>query len=64
MKITITKNNNALIAQATGQSSFPLEATEKDKFKFDQAGIVMEFNPSEKTMLLKQRGGQFLFTKD
>ncbi|MDQ1772006.1 serine hydrolase [Labilibaculum sp. A4] len=64
MKITVTKNNNTLIAQATGQSSFPLEATEKDKFKFDQAGIVMEFNPSEKTMILKQGGGQFLFTKN
>lgn len=64
MKITVTKNNNTLIAQATGQSSFSLEATEKDKFKFDQAGIVMEFNPSEKTMILEQGGGQFLFTKD
>lgn len=64
LKISITKENNALIAQATGQPSFPLEATAKDKFVFDQAGIVMEFNPSEKTMLLKQGGGQFLFTKE
>ena len=64
MKITITKDNIRLIAQATGQSSFPLEVTEKDEFKFDQAGIIMEFNPSEKKMILKQGGGQFLFTKD
>ncbi len=64
MKITVTKNNNKLIAQATGQSSFPLEATEKDKFIFQLAGIVLEFNPSEKTMMLKQGGGQFLFTRD
>jgi len=64
LKITVSKNNNTLIAQATGQSSFPLEATEKDIFKFNQAGIVMEFNPSEKTMLLKQGGRQFLYTKD
>lgn len=64
MKITITKNNNTLIAQATGQSSFPLEATEKDKFIFKLAGIVLEFNPSERTMMLKQGGGQFLFTKE
>lgn len=64
MKITITKNNNTLIAQATGQSSFPLEATEKDKFIFKLAGIVLEFNPSERTMMLKQGGGQFLFTRD
>jgi CubicO group peptidase (beta-lactamase class C family) len=64
LKITVTKDNKILIAQATGQSSFPLEATEKDKFKFDQAGVVLEFNPTEKTMILKQGGGQFAFTKE
>ncbi len=64
LKITITKNNKTLMAQATGQPAFPLEATEKDKFKFDQAGVVMEFNPAEKTMVLKQGGGQFAFVKE
>ncbi len=64
LKITVTKENNTLIAQATGQPSFPLEATEKDKFKFDQAGAVFEFNPAEKTMVLKQGGGQFTFKKE
>lgn len=52
------------MAQATGQPAFPLEATEKDKFKFDQAGVVIEFNPIEKTMVLKQGGGQFAFVKE
>lgn len=61
--ITISKENKTLIAQATGQPSFPLETTAKDKFKFDLAGVVMEFNPTEKTMVLKQGGGQFRFTK-
>jgi len=64
LKITITKNDKTLIAQATGQPAFPLEATEKDKFKFVRAGIVLEFNPTEKTMLLKQGGGQFLLVKE
>jgi CubicO group peptidase (beta-lactamase class C family) len=64
LKITITKNNKTLIAQATGQSAFSLEATATDKFKFDQAGVVLEFNPVEKTMILKQGGGEFSFTKD
>ncbi len=64
LKISVTKDNATLIAQATGQSSFPLEATEKDKFKFDQAGVVLEFNPAEKSMVLKQGGGQFTFTKE
>lgn len=64
LKITITKNKLGLMAQATGQSAFPLEATAKDKFKFEQAGIEMEFNPDENTMLLKQGGTQFTFKKE
>ncbi len=64
LKITVLKDGKILTAQATGQAAFPLEASAKDKFVFDQAGIVMEFNPSEKTMVLKQGGGQFSFKKD
>jgi CubicO group peptidase (beta-lactamase class C family) len=64
LKIMVTKENNTLKAQATGQSAFPLEPSDIDKFKFDLAGIVMEFNPKESTMILKQGGGQFLFTKE
>jgi CubicO group peptidase (beta-lactamase class C family) len=64
LKITITKNGNSLIAQGTGQPALPLEATEKDKFKFDQAGAKFEFNPAEKTMILLQKGGQIKFTKE
>ena len=64
LKISITKDGNTLIAQATGQSAFPLEATEKDKFKFDRAGVVLEFSPADNTMILKQGGGQFTFTRE
>lgn len=64
MKITITKDGNNLIAQGTGQPSFALEATDKDKFKFDQAGAKFEFNPTAKTMILFQGGGQINFTKE
>ncbi|MHC1780223.1 MAG: serine hydrolase domain-containing protein [Bacteroidales bacterium] len=64
LKITVTKSNLSLMAQATGQPAFPLEATGKDIFKFEQAGVIMEFNPTEKKMVLKQGGGQFLFVKD
>jgi hypothetical protein len=53
LKITITKEGATLIAQATDQPSFLLKATDKDIFKFDQAGIVLEFNPTAKTMILK-----------
>lgn len=64
LKITITKDGNTLIAQGTGQPAFPLEATDKDKFKFDQAGAKFEFNPTEKKMILFQGGGQIEFTKE
>lgn len=64
LKVEISKENATLIAQAKGQSAFPLEATEKHKFKFDRAGVVLEFNPADKTMLLKQGGRQFTFTKE
>jgi hypothetical protein len=63
MKITITKDNLKLFAQTTGQSAFPLEATEKDKFEFLAAEIQLEFKPNEKQMILKQGGGAFKLTK-
>ncbi|MDC6364522.1 MULTISPECIES: serine hydrolase domain-containing protein [Flavobacteriaceae] len=64
LKITITKEDANLIAQATGQPSFPLEATAEHTFKFDPAGVVMEFQPSSEKMTLKQGGGEFLFSKE
>jgi D-alanyl-D-alanine carboxypeptidase len=64
LKITITKSANTLIAQATEQPSFSLDATAKDKFKYDLAGIKMEFYPSDKKMMLFQGGGEFLFVRE
>ncbi|WP_118950868.1 serine hydrolase domain-containing protein [Taibaiella helva] len=64
LKITISKEGATLVAQATGQSAFPLEATATDQFRFDAAGIVLEFKPDQKEMTLKQGGGTFLFTRE
>ncbi|MEC5158571.1 serine hydrolase domain-containing protein [Chryseobacterium sp. MP_3.2] len=64
LKITITKNDKILTAQATGQSGFPLDATANNMFKFDQAGIVLEFKPSEKKMILNQGGKSYNFTQE
>tara|TARA_B110001450_G_scaffold252871_1_gene275348 strand:- start:149 stop:1471 length:1323 start_codon:yes stop_codon:yes gene_type:complete len=64
LKITITKDGNTLIAQGTGQPALTLEATDKDKFKFDQAGAKFEFNPTDNKMILFQGGGQIEFTKE
>lgn len=64
LKITISVQNGRLTGQATGQSAFPLEATEKDTFKFDGSGLQLIFNPGEETMILKQGGRTFLFKKE
>lgn len=63
LKINIMKDNATLFAQATGQSSFPLEAIKKNIFQFLAAGITIEFNPNEKQLILKQGGGTFTLTK-
>lgn len=64
MKIAITKKENVLIAQATGQGPLELKATAKNTFEFIAAGIVLEFNPITKQMVLKQGGGKYLFTRE
>ncbi len=63
IEIEITRKENKMNAQATGQSSFPLEATAANTYAFDLAGIVLTFNPAEKTMVLKQGGGEYLFKR-
>jgi len=64
LKLTITKKGATLIAQATGQQQLLLEATDKDVFSFDKAGIVLKFNTEKKTVILEQGGGEYLFTKE
>ncbi len=59
LKITVTKNGDVLVAQATGQSANNLTSSAKDVFNFDRAGAVFEFNPAEDVMTLKQNGGVF-----
>ncbi|MFZ1679029.1 MAG: serine hydrolase domain-containing protein [Saprospiraceae bacterium] len=64
IKITITKSGSTLMAQATGQPAFPLEATAPGVFSFGRAGIVLEFDTAKSEMTLKQGGGSFVFIKD
>lgn len=64
LKITVTAHDAKLFAQATGQSAFPLEAADKNKFKFDAAGIVLEFNTEKNQMTLTQGGRSTVFTKE
>lgn len=64
LKLTITKNGNTLIAQGSGQPSFPLEAIEKDQFKFTQGGVEIIFNIADKTMELMQGGVSYSFNRE
>lgn len=64
IKIKFTKNNFNLIAQATGQNALTLQATKKDEFSYLDEGIILEFNPMDKTMVLKQSGQIYNFAKE
>ena len=63
LSITVTKENTKLYAQASGQSAFPLDAVEKDKFEFTMAGIRLEFNPTQNQMTIIQGGRKNILTK-
>jgi len=63
LAITVTKDNTKLMAQATGQGAFPLEATKKDSFEFRAAGITLEFNPIANQMTIFQGGTKNVLTK-
>lgn len=64
LKIIISRKENTLMGQATGQPAFPLDYFEKDGFKFDRAGLKMKFNTSEKKMTLMQGGREFILEKE
>jgi len=63
LAITITRNGNILSIQVKGQPAFPLDSAEKGVFTSEGIGLELEFNPAEKSMVLKQRGATFTFTK-
>jgi len=53
-----------LIAQATKQNAFILQAIEKDKFAYADEEIILEFNPIDRVMILKQSGQTYNFEKE
>ena len=61
IKLTILNNDGKLFGQGTGQSAFPLEATAKDNFKFEPAGIVIRFDPVKPEFVMEQGGGKIYF---
>jgi D-alanyl-D-alanine carboxypeptidase len=68
LKITIKAVDDKLTAQATGQNSFVLDAKSKTLFKFDSAGITIDFIITDGGTInqfkFKQSGLDLLFTKE
>lgn len=63
LKITISKDGNILQAKGSGQPMFPLEVSDINKFCSEEVKAYFEFNPSEKSFILKQGGEQYTFIK-
>lgn len=61
--MTISVVDGVLTGQATGQPSFPLEATAPNRFTYTPAGVVIVFEPEKKTLRLEQGGGIYVFSR-
>lgn len=64
LKITISSQNGQLLAQATGQAPFPLDAIDKQNFEYKAAGVLMIFDTENRSFTLKQSGAVFEYKKE
>ncbi|WP_295936995.1 serine hydrolase domain-containing protein [uncultured Alistipes sp.] len=64
VKMFITKVNNTLYRQLSGGDAIPMQAIAKDKFEISEYGAILEFSPSDKTVVFYQRGNRYNFTRD
>lgn len=63
LKIKVFVKGGKLLAQATGQEEFSLEALSQTKFEFQPARITMDFDAASKTMKFDQSGLKYTFVK-
>jgi D-alanyl-D-alanine carboxypeptidase len=63
IEITISREGKRILAQATGQSAFPLAHEGDFLFSFNTANLMMQFAPEQGSMTLKQGGMTFEFNK-
>lgn len=64
MKLTFTKKDKTLMVQPTGQPELATQAQGNHLFRVDQAGVVFEFRPADKKLLLRQGGQTTEFSKE
>jgi len=63
LDITTVVKDGILLAQASGQSAFPLTPTSPTEFIFIPAGVKIIFFPAENSMTLHQGGKTYKYTK-
>ena len=63
IEIEFTEENGKIIMNSSGQPKLPLETAGKDKFTFEQAGLVIQFNANQNEFSLEINGQSFLFTR-
>ncbi len=67
LEISLWVEDGSLMAQGTGQPAFPLDAGSETLFRFEQAGVVIDFETTEESgsnnFVLRQGGQEFLFEK-
>ena len=63
LNLKVFVNDDQLFAQGKGQSEFPLELVQQDQFRFEKAGIQINFFPEKNQMQLLQNGKTYSFTR-
>jgi D-alanyl-D-alanine carboxypeptidase len=64
LKITISKSGSVLVAQASGQPRFSLDALNRDSFRREQYDVLLKFNRAKQEMILVQGGKSYNYIKD
>lgn len=64
LKLTVSRQDDRLLVQLTGQPAFPLEPSAKDIFSVSRVGAILHFDPETGTVTLKQGGGVIKFTRE
>lgn len=64
IKLKVFVKDLILHAQGTGQPEFPLASTSPTVFSFEKGGIVIEFIPAKKQLVLLQMGARFVMNKE
>lgn len=64
LKLTVSRQDDRLSVQLTGQPAFPLEPSGKDIFSVSRVGAVLHFDLETGSVTLKQGGGVIEFTRE